>query len=70
MATQRSISQMRYDKEKSRHYGMKLNLRTDEDIIAMLDAQPSFQTYVKQLIRADIEANGIPQTEKQAEEGE
>lgn len=61
MATQRSISQMRYDKEKSRHYGMKLNLRTDEDIIAMLDAQPSFQTYVKQLIRADIAARGIPQ---------
>jgi hypothetical protein len=59
---------MRYDKEKSRHYGMKLNLRTDEDIIAMLDAQPSFQTYVKQLIRADIEANGIPQTEKREEE--
>lgn len=60
MATQRSISQMRYDKESSKHYGMKLNLKTDADIIAMLEQQPSFQAYVKQLIRADIARAATP----------
>ncbi len=54
---------MRYDKEKSRHYGMKLNMRTDADIIAVLDEQPSFQGYIKALIRADIAARGIPRSE-------
>ena len=56
MATKRSVSQMRYDKQSSKHYGMKLNLKTDADIIAILDEEPSFQTYVKRLIRADIAA--------------
>ncbi len=65
MATNRSISQMRYDKQSSRHYGMKLNLKTDADIIAMLDQKPSFQAYIKQLIRADIatHAQSVPQSE-------
>lgn len=56
MATKRSVSQMRYDKQSSKHYGMKLNIKTDADIIAMLEQKPSFQTYVKSLIRADIAA--------------
>lgn len=56
MATKRSVSQMRYDKQSSKHYGMKLNVKTDADIIAMLEQQPSFQAYVKALIRADIAA--------------
>lgn len=51
MATQRSISQMRYDKEKTKHYGMKLNAVTDADIIALLDEVPSFQGFIKWLIR-------------------
>ncbi|MBR3742288.1 MAG: hypothetical protein IKN04_17840 [Clostridia bacterium] len=56
MPTQRSITQMRYDKEKSRHYGMKLNMKTDADIIAVLDEQPSFQGFIKQLVRDYIAA--------------
>ena len=56
MPTQRSITQMRYDKEKSRHYGMKLNMKTDADIIAVLDDQPSFQGFIKQLVRDYIAA--------------
>ena len=56
MATNRSISQMRYDRQSSKHYGMKLNIKTDADIIAMLEKQSSFQTYIKALIRADIAA--------------
>lgn len=67
MATQRSISQMRYDKQSSRHYGMKLNLKTDADIVAMLDKQPSFQSYVKALIRADIAAHADDAPEQKEE---
>lgn len=67
MATQRSVSQMRYDKQSSRHYGMKLNLKTDADIVAMLDKQPSFQAYIKQLIRADIAAHAGDAPEQKEE---
>lgn len=65
MATKRSVSQMRYDKQSSKHYGMKLNVKTDADIIAMLEQQPSFQAYVKALIRADIAARSDEQTEEE-----
>lgn len=60
MPTKRSVSQMRYDKESSRHYGFKLNLRTDADIIARLNEQSSMQGYIKALIRADIAARKTP----------
>ena len=66
MATNRSISQMRYDKQSSKHYGMKLNIKTDADIIAMLEQQPSFQTYVKALIRADIAAHQAEEKEEES----
>lgn len=65
MPTQRSITQMRYDKEKSRHYGMKLNMKTDADIIAVLDDQPSFQGFIKQLVREYISRND-PQKKEDA----
>ena len=64
MPTKRSVSQMRYDKQSTKHYGMKLNLKTDADIVAMLDKQPSFQTYVKALIRADIAAQAATEREE------
>lgn len=54
MPTNRSISQMRFDKENTRRYGIKLNTHTDADIIARLDAQPSMQGYIRKLIRDDI----------------
>ena len=36
---------------------LKLNNKTDADILAKLNAVPSKQGYIKQLIRADIEKN-------------
>ena len=56
MANQRSIIQMRYDSKNTRHYSIKMNLKTDADIVEMLAKQSSVQTYIKQLIRADIAA--------------
>lgn len=67
MPTQRSVSQMRYDKQSSKHYGMKLNLKTDADIIAALEKQPSFQSYIKALIRADIAAHVGEEPEQKEE---
>ena len=56
-----------YDRQSSKYYGMKLNLKTDADIVAMLDKQPSLQAYVKQLIRADIAAHAGDATEQKEE---
>lgn len=44
----------KYDAKATRQYHLKLNLKTDADIIAALDAQPSAQGYIKTLIRADL----------------
>lgn len=45
----------RYDKEKTRHYAIKVMTTTEADIIAKLDSVPNKAGYIKSLIRADIE---------------
>lgn len=45
----------RYDAEHTRQIVLKLNRRTDADILRKLDEQTNKQGYIKQLIRADIE---------------
>lgn len=45
----------RYDAQHTRQIVLKLNRRTDADILRKLDEQPNKQGYIKQLIRADIE---------------
>lgn len=37
---------------------MKLNTKTDADILARLAQEPNKQGYIKRLIRADIEKEG------------
>lgn len=54
MATKASISHARYDSVHCKAYGLKLNLKTDKDIIERLASVPSMQGYIKQLIREDI----------------
>ena len=44
----------RYDAKSTRRYGLKLNLKTDKEIIDKLDAVGSMQGYIKQLIRQDM----------------
>lgn len=46
----------KYDKENTKSVLLKLNKKTDADIIEMLDAVPSKMGYIKNLIRQDIEA--------------
>lgn len=47
-------SKARFDKLNTKHFGMKLNLRTDQDIMARFEEVGSVQTYIKRLIREDM----------------
>jgi len=45
-----------YDKANTRMLNLKLNLKTDADILEHIENVGNIQAYLKQLIRADIEA--------------
>lgn len=48
--------QERYDKANTiRICGLKLNLKTDKEIIAHLKSQPNKQGYIKDLIKKDMQ---------------
>ena len=47
-------AQAKYDKANTRQIHLKLNRRTDADVIKALDNAESKQGYIKRLIRADI----------------
>ena len=44
-------AQERYDAANTRRLSLKLNLTTDADILAWLDAQPSKQGAIKDAVR-------------------
>lgn len=46
----------RYNRANTVQVGLRLNRKTDADIIAALEAAPSKMGYIKDLIRADIAA--------------
>lgn len=46
--------QSKYDKENTKKYCLKLNKKTDKDIIDKLDSVPNKQGYIKHLIRTNI----------------
>ena len=55
MAEDKKITpQQRYDAANTQKITLKLNHKTDADILAELDRQPNKQGYIKQLIRNDI----------------
>lgn len=45
----------KYDATNTKQIKMKLNLETDKDILAKLEAVGNVQGYIKRLIREDIE---------------
>lgn len=45
----------RYDAKATIQVKIKLNIKTDADIIAKLESVENKQGYIKELIRADIE---------------
>ena len=48
-------SQQKYDKKNTKKYCIKLNLKTDSDIINILEQQKNKQGFIKSLIRKDAE---------------
>lgn len=55
--------QRRYDAEHAVHVPIKLNRKTDADIIALLEKQPSKQGYIKSALRAIIKTEEIENEE-------
>ena len=49
------MATVQYDKENTRRIAMKLNIKTDADIITQLEKQESMQGYLKKLVRKDIQ---------------
>lgn len=55
MVTEAQIkAQAKYDAKNTRQIHLKLNRRTDWDVLEKLDSVPSKQGYIKELIRADL----------------
>lgn len=49
-----------YDRENTRRINLKLNLKTDADIIQKLESVENIQGYLKRLIREDIKKEEAP----------
>lgn len=47
-------AQKKYDEKNTKQIKVKLNYKTDADIIKKLDSTDNMQGYIKQLIRKDI----------------
>lgn len=62
----------KYDKNNTRLIQMKLNKKTDADILAHLDAMDNRQGYIKELIRKDMSGVGsaVPVIDKRIIDGE
>lgn len=56
-ATKRAVR--KYDERMTRQFNLKLNIKTDADVIKKLDSIANKQGYIKRLIRMDMiaEAN-------------
>lgn len=65
MPTQRSIRDARYNAKSSKHYGIKLNVKTDAELIERLESSDNINGYLRRLIREDIERNPKPTTDKE-----
>ena len=50
---------MAYDREHTKLIGMKLNLKTDADILEHLAKQENVQGYLKRLIREDMKGRNV-----------
>ena len=55
MASDKLTPQARYDAAHTTQVMLKLNLRTDSDILERLQSVPNRQGYIKRLIRQDME---------------
>lgn len=56
MPTKRGVQQDKWDRENTRQIRLKLNVRTDADILEFLDTVENKQGLIKRLIRNHIKA--------------
>lgn len=58
----------KFDRENTRQLRVKLNKKTDADILLHIDKQSNIQGYIKQLIRADIAAHAgdVPEQKEES----
>lgn len=47
-------AQVKYDAKYTRQVHLKLNIKTDADVLEKLDSVPNVQGYIKHLIRKDM----------------
>lgn len=50
-------AQAKYVQQFQRQFMLKVNRRTEPEIVAWLEEKDSIQTYLKELIRKDMEAS-------------
>lgn len=58
MSDKYNSNKARFDAEHTTQIKLKLNNKTDADILARLAQEPNKQGYIKRLIRADIGKEG------------
>ena len=64
-ARRATASQAKYDAGHTRRITLKLNTRTDADVLAWLEAQPSMQGAIKAAIREKLEDKTVADKKKQ-----
>ena len=56
MINDRITPQARYDAKNTVRIPLKLNRKTDADIIALLEKQPNKQGFIKKILRKELTA--------------
>ena len=51
-------AKIKYEKKNNKRVTVKLHIKYDGDIISHLESKENMTTYIKQLIRADMEKGG------------
>ena len=64
MATKESKASMKYDEKHTEDVRIKLNKKTDKEILRKLDNVGNKQGYIKRLIKNDITKNKANRTTK------
>ncbi len=58
MSNAKTKASAKYDANNTKRISLKLNIKTDADILKKLQDVPNTQGYIKELIRKDLANNG------------
>lgn len=54
--TKTTTKRLQWEKETQRHFAFKVSKISEKDMVDFIESKPSFNAYVKDLIRQDMEA--------------